>query len=136
MDNETQNTAMGGHEASDAASDSSAASAATEAPTMAELLSQSPVPCSVCDWIACMRKAGIALTYSLEKRHIPDMSRPDNTSCGGSASSGKAPVGSIDTMTASGTCRIRYFDLILGSMAILSACALIKCCCSMKRKMF
>ncbi len=125
MDNETKSTAMGGHAASDAASDSSAASAATEAPTMAELLSQSPVPFSVCDWIACMRKAGIALTYSLEKRHIPDMSRPDNTSCG-----------SIDTMTASGTCRIRYFDLILGSMAILSACALIKCCCSMKRKMF
>ncbi len=128
------------------------AEAGTAAPTMDELMHASSLPTSMCDWISCMRKAGISLTYSLEKRHIPDMNQPPSASSGGKKSGGPAgnpapssadsdaqiasTIGSIDTMTASGTCRIRYFDLILGAVGIFAGCVLIKCCCCMKRKMF
>ncbi len=148
-------------------SESSASESDTQTkcpPTMAELLEQSPVPSCVCNWIACMRKAGISLTYSLEKKHIADMNHPqasepsssDNSTdaragsqsgaqhkprAGASPNSAvpqeaNTPVGSIDAMTVSGTCRIRYFDLALGALGILSACCLIKCCCHMKHKWF
>ncbi len=132
----------------------------TATPTMAELMQRAPIPGTLCDWVACMRKAGISLTYSLKKEHIPDMNAAPTgmaaptTSGGRSAgqsdgqasgnaggtctgrSGGQAPVGSVDNMSASGTCRIRYFDLALGAMGIFAACMLVKCCCCMKHKLF
>ncbi len=160
MDTETNHSNAGASGAAAASSTDSSAnaasanatsanttsSAAASAPTMDELLSESPIPCGICRWITCMRKAGIALNYTMEKRHIPDMNQEAKTSSptskpapasGASAFSAGAPTkGSMDAMTISGVCRIRYFDLALGAMALLSASILLKCCCRMKRHLF
>ena len=119
-------------------------------PDMMTLLQQSSLPSSACNWISCLRKSGMSLTYSLEKQHVPDMDQPQGNSGGkqaneqsgngsGSQSKGQkndqsnAQGGASDTMTCSGTCSIRYFDLIVGGMLLLVACGILKGCRSMKR---
>ncbi len=154
MDTETNSThsnpeTSSASRSSDTSSPATGSAASADAtPTMEELLTRAPVPSSVCDWITCMRKAGISLSYSLEKRHIPDMKRDaqasastgrtaqkssDGATSGASGTQTAPAVGSIDTMTVSGTCRIRYFDLALGAMALLAASVMVKCCCCMKK---
>ncbi len=123
----------------------------TASPDMMTLLSQTTLPRSTCGWLSCLRKSGMSITYSMEKRHIPDMSKPRqdaNTCCAssqnrggqdrGNDSSAKAPsngqtTGASDTMTCSGTCAIRYFDLAVGAVLVLTVCGILKGCRLMKK---
>ncbi len=114
------------------------------------------------NWLKRMRAPGMEINYSLQKRHIPDVSNAQgngqNTGTAGRAGqsagtpspspSGNAqdPTASIpgngarDTMSCGGSCRVRYFDLAVGMAVALMACAMFKCCMGccrcMKRKMF
>ncbi len=127
---------------------------AQEAPKMMELLEQSSVPTGVCNWLSCLRKPGMTVSYSLEKRHISDMNAPRrdsecgrmssdqsrNASIGASRSDGDGKkIGATDTVRCSGTCAIRYFDLAVGAALILTLCGLLKgclgCCRCVKKKM-
>ena len=162
MDTETkQNDTQAGQTASDsarsgfAAGGNSAASNSTTAngktaPDMMTLLGKTSLPASVCGWLSCLRKSGMSLTYSLQKRHIPDMDQPQSAQgCqngghnggqsvgnGQNASSGDGnpqTTGTSDTMTCSGSCSIRYFDLAVGAMLVLTVCGILKGCRCMKR---
>ncbi len=156
MDTETkQNT---NHSPAAGRTDSPSGSGAhtAEAPKMGELLRQSSVPSGVCDWLSCLRKPGMTLSYSVEKRHVADMDAPraeprggqmscsdkGNTNQSGNPgkSGGTRATGAADTMACSGTCAVRYFDLAVGGALILAFCGVLKCCLGccrcVKKKMF
>ena len=111
------------------------------APDMMTLLGQTSLPANVCGWLSCLRKSGMSLTYSMQKRHIPDMDQPQSAQNGGqdgekNASSDKGnqqSAGASDTMTCSGSCSIRYFDLAVGAMLVLTVCGILKGCRCMRR---
>ncbi len=118
-----------------------------------------------CVWLRKLRAPGMALSYSLEKRHIPDMDAQKGSRAGGQKASQAASqggqsgqsgaknggqlnghptagggTGAYDTMQASGACAVRYFDLAVGAAALLVLCGMVKCVCGccrcMKYKMF
>ncbi len=104
------------------------------------------------NWLKRMRAPGMELTYSMQKRHIPDVSSASggaggasgNTKNAGSAtpSGGAAPLpegGAQDVMACNGSCRVRYFDLAVGMAAVLVLCGMAKCWiggCRCLKKMF
>ena len=123
-------------------------------PDMMTLLGQTSLPANVCGWLSCLRKSGMSLTYSMQKRHIPDMDQPQSAQGGqnggqtggqtGGQSDGQAQnassdkgnqqsTGTSDTMTCSGSCSIRYFDLAVGAMLVLTVCGILKGCRCMRR---
>lgn len=120
-------------------------------PDMMTLLNQSSLSASACGWISCLRKSGMSISYSIDKRHVPDMDQPQGNQSGGSqqnaqnksqgnsqgsgqgGSQSGSQGGASDTMTCSGSCSVRYFDLAVGAMLLLVACGLYKGLRSMKR---
>ncbi len=131
--------------------------------SMMSMLEQSAVPSGICQWIKCLRGPGMALTYSMEKRHIPNMdvekqaraqADTQNTTPSGGASSGKngvqssgttstSAVGTVKeqpgTMQCAGVCEVRYFDLAVGAMLALTVGCMLAClrgCCRCIKKKF
>ncbi len=135
-------------------------SQAGQAPDMMALLEQCAVPSPVCGWLRCLRAPGMELTYSMQKRHIPDMDTEKQQAPGGQAGGKPAkgsnqspsaessstaatgnqadPNGQPGSMQCAGSCRVRYFDLAVGAMVALAVGCMMKCmlgCCRcMKRK--
>ena len=127
-------------------------------PDVMTLLGQTSLPANVCGWLSCLRKSGMSLTYSMQKRHIPDMDQPQSAQGGQNggqnggqtggqtdgqsdgqaqnASSGQGnqqSAGTSDTVTCSGSCSVRYFDLAVGAMLVLTVCGMLKGLRCMKR---
>ena len=118
------------------------------APDMMTLLGQSSLPASTCGWLSCLRKSGMSLTYSLQKQHIPNMDQPQPAQSGApsngqnggqgqgnsqgkntsSAQGNSKATGTSDTMTCSGSCSVRYFDLAVGAILVLTVCGILKSC--------
>lgn len=104
------------------------------------LIRDSNMPTPLCNWLRCLRTPGISMTYTLQKKHIPDMEIADTAADTAASSSGDStstvPANSTDTtdiMNVSGTLRARYFDLAVGALAIVAGCMLIKgCLCGCK----
>lgn len=144
MDTETKQSAQNSGQAGQSAGNNTAADTT---PDMMTLLGQTSLPASTCGWISCLRKSGMSLTYSVQKRHIPDMDQAQSAQSGGqtggqsdqngqNASSGQGSqqtAGASDTMTCSGSCSIRYFDLAVGAILVLSVCGMLKGLRCMKR---
>lgn len=120
-------------------------------PDVMTLLGQTSLPANVCGWLSCLRKSGMSLTYSMQKRHIPDMDQAQSAQSGGqtggqsggqsdgqaqNTSSGQGnqqSAGTSDTVTCSGSCSVRYFDLAVGAMLVLTVCGMLKGLRCMKR---
>ena len=139
MDTETKQSGQNSGQAGQSAGNNTATGTT---PDMMTLLGQTSLPASTCGWISCLRKSGMSLTYSLQKRHIPDMDQARSAQGGQSdqngqnASSGQGnqqSAGTSDTMTCSGSCSIRYFDLAVGAMLVLTVCGILKGCRCMRR---
>lgn len=149
MDTETkQSSGQAGQNAgNNSATDNN--SAASAAPDMMTLLGQTSLPASARGWLSCLRKSGMSLTYSLQKRHIPDMDQPQSAQSGGqnsgqsqgnsqgnntsSAQGNQQTTGASDTMTCSGSCSVRYFDLAVGAILVMTVCGILKGCRCMKK---
>ena len=145
-----QHSQQSGGQAAQTAGGGTAAGNCT-APDMMTLLGQTSLPSGTCGWLSCLRKSGMSLTYSMEKRHIPDMDKPrrdasascasgKNNQNGGQGDSNaqsdkgnRQTTGASDTMTCSGSCAIRYFDLAVGAILVLTVCGILKGCRHMKK---
>ncbi len=57
---------------------------------MNTMIANSSLPTRLSAWIQYLRTPGVSLQYTMEKRHIPDMTALDCASSGGSANSQKA----------------------------------------------
>lgn len=88
------------------------------------------LPREVCDWLGCLRTSGVSLSYSVEKRHIPDVNSD------GRAESPPAHGQNRDTMTLGGELKVRYFDLALGIVGLLLAGCALKGLCRIGRHLF
>ena len=149
MDTETkQSSGQAGQNAgNNSAADNNSATGA--APDMMTLLGQTSLPASARGWLSCLRKSGMSLTYSLQKQHIPDMDQPQSAQSGGqnggqsqgnsqgnntsSAQGNQQTTGASDTMTCSGSCSVRYFDLAVGAILVMTVCGILKGCRCMKK---
>ncbi len=108
------------------------------------LIQDSNMPAPLCNWLQCLRTPGISLSYTIKKQHIPDMTASSTSSTkgnGGNTSEetvaennttcracNTSATDTKDQMTLSGDLRVRYFDLAVGALGILTACALLKLC--------
>lgn len=153
MDTETkQSSGQAGQNAgNNSATDNN--SAAGAAPDMMTLLGQTSLPASARGWLSCLRKSGMSLTYSLQKQHIPNMDQAQSAQSGGqtggqnggqsqgnsqgknasSAQGNQQTTGASDTMTCSGSCSMRYFDLAVGAILVMTVCGILKGCRCMKK---
>lgn len=102
---------------------------ATPGPDLTALLAGS-LPREVCDWLGCLRTSGVSLSYSVEKRHIPDVDAE------GQRDAAPAHGQNRDTMTLGGELKVRYFDLALGIVGLLLAGCALKGLCRIGRHLF
>ena len=142
MDTETkQNNSQNGQSSGGNSTESGNA-----APDMMTLLGQTSLPASTCGWLSCLRKSGMSFSYSIDKQHVPDvdqMQSSQNDAQNGNQSSGQSNAqsgkqtnargGASDTMTCSGSCTIRYFDLAVGAILVMTVCGILKSFRCMKR---
>lgn len=155
MDTETKQSGQAGQNAGidSATGNKSAASNSTAtgaAPDMMTLLGQTSLPASARGWLSCLRKSGMSLTYSLQKQHIPNMDQAQSAQSGGQTGgqnsgqsqgkntssaqgSNQQSTGASDTMTCSGSCSVRYFDLAVGAILVITVCGILRGCRCMKR---
>lgn len=107
---------------------------------------------SATGWWKRMRAPGVALTYSMEKRHVPDVDAEKSASGGqknagnnsssngngnsnGQSKQASAGSGASNVMQCNGSCTVRYFDLAVGAVAMLMLCGMMKCVCGCCRCM-
>ena len=146
--NQNQNTNQ--NAAPTHASGNGGSSGAESAPTVSTLLDESPLPRPVCEWIKCLRAPAMSLSITMDKRHIPNYDAEKTsgtagasgnekigTGSGGSQASGTSAeqAGNAEGMSFSHRCTVRYFDLALGTVAVLLLGCLCKTCTGCKRAM-
>lgn len=117
-------------------------SCSTGAKSCEQLMSECPVTAKAAPWLACLRKPAISLSYTLEKRHVPDITassnQPNAGQDGGKSSALSGSKGTSqgdsqgtcgcrcssgvnsDVMQCTGSCTIRYFDLLMGAMGLVA----------------
>ena len=138
--NQNENRDNQSNQAGGAVREASGASSvpSTGADELLTLMGQSSKTCTLGKWMKGLRKPGLSLQYSLDKRHIPDM---DGETAGKSGtpdqSNPSAPIkgANADVMTVKGGFTLRYFDLAAGMLLLMVAGCFIKGCCCLKRMM-
>ena len=99
-----------------------------------DILACLPIPASCAQALRRLRAPALRVQYSMEKQFVPDLDAARGAASGSTGTGSCAGQSNTPgTMREQGSFTVRLFDLAVGSVLVLTAVCMVKCCCGMKR---